>query len=241
MKLMITAASLLASLAMGAMAATVDSMLVAVDRPFDDYVPVIPRRKYPKSESFPTYNVVNKTELGWAMHCLAEWCDDNNNFIDGETGKVRCYTESKHPGVGATAFICAPEGRARCSRNQIVEAWNELEDQSNSETGWLWKRSGHNMLLAFGFDRLCEGRTCGGFYDPMVAACDGYTEILQVSPLQFSKRVHAGNLYDDKYKGVTWVDTPTPAPAAKKIAYPTATPAAKPDRLKSGSRVPQVF
>ncbi|KAK0724694.1 hypothetical protein B0H67DRAFT_568521 [Lasiosphaeris hirsuta] len=225
------AISLLASLAIGTMASTDDSMLVG--DPFREgqyvngYRPVIPRNQYPHSEPFPTYNEINKTELGWAMHCLAEWCDDDNNFINPQAGKVRCFTESNHPGGGATAFICAPEGRARCSRNQIVAAWNELEDLSKSETGWLWKRSGRNLLLAFGFDRLCEGRACGGFYDPMVAACDGYTGNLQSSPLQFNKRVHAGNLHDDKYKGVTWVDAPTPTPVAEKIAYPTLTPTAK--------------
>jgi hypothetical protein len=185
--------------------------------------------EWPKFTTQATYEpYLNETELDWVGHCLAQWCD-TNTFLKPRYGRIACRTSDDKAGGGSMGFICNRGGKARCSRVQIAKVLHTLYRETGSQTGYINLQTGPMVHMTIGFDTYCEGTKCGEARNPLWAACEN-PEARHREPMQLDKEISEEDIYGmqvkKEYKGISWVNQPTPTATGGSLEYPRVTGAA---------------
>ena len=162
---------------------------------------------------------------------------EGNGLVKG--GKIRCRSRGDY---GAEVFICNAYEKQRCSAQTIYKALNELRLVNGSPTGAVIYETAQGSGLLYGFEHFCKG-TVGNcsHYDAVDAHCNREKTRWSRHRLQYDGLAKKRRVEDFSYKGTTWLEKPTPKPAAEVHGWSTFRTTEPTPDPNSGARNVAVF
>ena len=195
----------------------------------------------PWYHSNPTWNQVDEEALGWAIQCLAAWCESENTDdqdaadtkskigtgpavnavvprkenILGHKAMVRCISEDVGRSEQTIAYICNLWDPARCTQPHLTRVFDHLRETTGSATGWYYDATGPYHRTWYGIDRYCVGNTAGCYqkYDPVAINCiQNHDYFSEGQGLQYDGLAGPAQQNLPHFKGTVWEGDAVPVP-----------------------------